>query len=101
MTVVQGQKVSEEQLQKFHGRVLQDLSAAAGFACAYLGDRLGLYKIMATSGPVNSQELAKLSNASERYLREWLINQAAGGYVNYDSATKRYSLSPEAAEVLS
>jgi 2-polyprenyl-3-methyl-5-hydroxy-6-metoxy-1,4-benzoquinol methylase len=93
-------EIDPAKLQRFQQKVLQDLAAAAGFACTYIGDRLGLYKAMAKSGPVDSQTLAKLTSTNERYVREWLINQAAGGYVSYDPASKRYSLSPEHALVL-
>jgi SAM-dependent methyltransferase len=92
--------LDQTKLLSMQGRVFADLSSAAGFACAYIGDRLGLYKAMANSGPVNSAELAALTSTSERYLREWLINQAAGKYVTYDEATEKYFLPREHAEVL-
>jgi 2-polyprenyl-3-methyl-5-hydroxy-6-metoxy-1,4-benzoquinol methylase len=100
MKAVKDQRVTEEQLQQFQGKVMHDIAAASGFACAYLGDRLGLYKAMATSGPVNSEKLAQLTSTSERYIREWLINQAAGGYVTYEPSTGLYTLEPAAAAVL-
>ena len=53
-----------------------------------IGDKLGLYKEMSKSGPITSQELANRTGTVERYIREWLANQAAGGYVIYDSNTK-------------
>jgi SAM-dependent methyltransferase len=56
-----------------------------------MGDRLGLYKAMSGS-PVTSEELAKKTGTTERYVREWLINQAASGYIEYNIATKKYSL---------
>jgi 2-polyprenyl-3-methyl-5-hydroxy-6-metoxy-1,4-benzoquinol methylase len=93
-------QLDSAKVQSFQQKVMEDISAASGFACAYIGDRLGLYKAMSKSGPVDSSELAKLTSTNERYIREWLINQAAGNYIDYDPATKRYSLSPENAEVL-
>ncbi len=100
MTPVAKSTLDVAEIAQFHERTMADLSAAGGFICAYLGDRLGLYKAMVASGPVTSDELAKLTNTSERYIREWLINQAAGAYLEYDPASKRYSLSPEHAVVL-
>jgi len=60
-----------------------------------IGDRLGLYKALADNGPLTSAELAKHTNTSERYVREWLMNQAASGYVTYDPQTRAYSMEPE------
>ncbi len=51
-----------------------------------LGDQLGLYKAMAGSGPITSQELSAQTGAAERYVREWLNAQAAGGYVTYPNS---------------
>src|SRR3546814_12884661 len=59
-----------------------------------IGDQLGLYKALARQ-PMNASELAAATGTSERYMREWLGNQAAGGYVDYDADADRYALSPE------
>ncbi|MGB8024329.1 MAG: hypothetical protein WCF06_08435, partial [Nitrososphaeraceae archaeon] len=57
----------------------------------YIGDKLGLYKAMYNfAKPITSQELANLTSTSERYIREWLANQAAGGYLTYDPSSQRY-----------
>lgn len=61
-----------------------------------IGDELGLYRQLA-EGPATPAELAKRSATNERYIREWLANQAAGGYVEYEAATGMYSLSEEQA----
>ena len=50
--------------------------------------------------PITSQELANNTGTSERYIREWLANQAAGGYITYDSSSNRYTLPIEHAEAL-
>lgn len=91
------QTIDEAKLMDLLGRVVGDFGAAASVALAMIGDRLGLYKTIAETGPTNSGELADRTGLNERYLREWLVNQAAGGYVTYDAATDRYSLSPEQA----
>src|SRR5262249_46428929 len=70
--------------QPFLPRAVEDFGAAATAPLVLLGDRLGLYKAMAKSGPVSPAELAELTGTSERYLREWLSQQAASGYVQYD-----------------
>jgi SAM-dependent methyltransferase len=65
-----------------------------------IGEKLGLYKAMAHEGPLTSQEVAERSGAAERYVREWLGNQAAGGYVTYDPESDRYTLPDEHALAL-
>jgi 2-polyprenyl-3-methyl-5-hydroxy-6-metoxy-1,4-benzoquinol methylase len=77
-------------------------SVAAGFNCAIsaVGDRLGLYRTLSESGPVNSDELADRTGLSERWLREWLRHQRAVGHIDWDEATDRFSISTEAAMVL-
>jgi 2-polyprenyl-3-methyl-5-hydroxy-6-metoxy-1,4-benzoquinol methylase len=49
---------------------------------------------------MTSVELAAATGCAERYVREWLASQAAGGYVTYDSARGLYSLSEEQAFAL-
>jgi 2-polyprenyl-3-methyl-5-hydroxy-6-metoxy-1,4-benzoquinol methylase len=82
-------------LEAFVGKALGDASATISATMIMLGDKLGLYRTMAQAGPVDSKKLAALSGTYERYIRDWLVNQAAGGYVDYDPATSTYSLSPE------
>ena len=65
-----------------------------------IGDRLGLYRAMAGAGGLTPAELAKRTGTHQRYVREWLSAQAAGGYVTYDAATGRFTLPPEQAFVL-
>lgn len=61
-----------------------------------IGDELGLYSALAQS-PATSHELAERTGTNERYVREWLANQAAGGYIEYDQASGKYSLNDEQA----
>ena len=72
--------LDETKLQAFLGQVVGDFGAALGTALAAIGDKLGLYKAMAAAGPLTAAELAAHTGTTERYLREWLVNQAAGGY---------------------
>lgn len=64
------------------------------------GDRLGLYRALAEGGPQNSAEPAEATGTQERYVREWLRAQAAGGYIDYDAPSDRYHMSPEQVAVL-
>jgi 2-polyprenyl-3-methyl-5-hydroxy-6-metoxy-1,4-benzoquinol methylase len=93
--------IDSEKLQQFVGKVLTDFAGAGSCVLAYIGDKLGLYKAMSDFGkPITSQELANLTSTSERYIREWLANQAAAGYLTYDSASQKYALPIEHAQVL-
>jgi SAM-dependent methyltransferase len=84
----------------FVGKVVSDCAATVSVALAVIGDQLGLYRAMSGSAPLTSGELAQKTNTSERYVREWLINQAAAGYITYDPATQHYSLPDEQAVAL-
>ncbi len=82
------------------GKAISDMGAAMHAALILLGDRLGLYKAMADSLPVTAASLAGRTGLHERYVREWLNANAAGGYLSYDSATGTYTLPPEQALAL-
>ena len=92
--------MNETKLNDFLGTVLTDLAGAATAALVRIGDRLGLYTALAGAGPLTSTELAEATGTAERYVREWLANQTAGGYVTYDAGTGRYQLPAEHAAVL-
>src|SRR5215469_15571662 len=92
--------IDEAKLETFLGRVGTDAAAAFSAPHVLLGDRLGLYQAMASSDPMTSQELAEKTGLHERYVREWLLNQTASGYVEYDPARERYTLPPEHALAL-
>ncbi|QLG61425.1 class I SAM-dependent methyltransferase [Halorarum salinum] len=79
---------------------LVDLGATVHAALVVVGDELGLYAALDDAGPLTSAEVAEGTDTAERYVREWLRSQAAGGYVTYDPETDRYDLSPEQAFVL-
>jgi SAM-dependent methyltransferase len=92
--------LDENKMNAFLGKVVGDFGAIATSALVVLGDKLGLYRALAEHGPLNSTELAQKTNTQERYVREWLINQAASGYIEYDSKAGRYSMTPEQATAL-
>jgi SAM-dependent methyltransferase len=91
---------NEAKLQAFLARALYDLGAAQSAALVAIGDRLGLYKAMAGAGPLTPGELAERTGASEVYLREWLANQACGGYVEYEPGRGTFTLPDEQAQAL-
>src|SRR4051812_40404175 len=92
--------LDQERLDAFMGRFVQELGAAASVPLVLLGDRLGLYRAMGDCEPVTPAELAERTGTRERYIREWLSQQAASGYVGYDAAGGTFRLLPEAAAAL-
>jgi 2-polyprenyl-3-methyl-5-hydroxy-6-metoxy-1,4-benzoquinol methylase len=92
--------INEEKLGALVGRAIDDFGAIISSALVVIGDKLDLYRTMQQLGPVTPQQLAEATGTNERYVRPWLINQAAAGYVDYDTSSERYSLSPEQAMVL-
>ena len=100
MTTTNMPILDEAKLGAFVGQAVTDMGAAISGLLLHLGDRLGLYKAMAGAGPITSATLAERTGTAERYVREWLANQAAGGYVVYDPAVGTYELPAEQAMVL-
>jgi SAM-dependent methyltransferase len=93
--------IDQSNFLQFKKQAISDLGGAWNAALVYVGDKLGLYKAMYNSGkPITSQELADMTSTSERNVREWLANQAAGGYISYNTSTQRYSLPSENALAL-
>jgi 2-polyprenyl-3-methyl-5-hydroxy-6-metoxy-1,4-benzoquinol methylase len=89
--------IDEAKLNEFIGKVVGDVGAAMSAALVVIGDKLGFYKSIAEAGPVTPAELAQQTGTAERYVREWLNAQAASGYLAYDAASQRFSLTPEQA----
>ncbi|TQM17980.1 methyltransferase family protein [Pseudoxanthomonas sp. 3HH-4] len=83
--------IDNDRLNTFLSRAVGDLGAAISATLMLVGDRLGLYRALAVS-PATPADLAQRTHTHERYIREWLANQAAGGYVTYDAESGRYSL---------
>jgi 2-polyprenyl-3-methyl-5-hydroxy-6-metoxy-1,4-benzoquinol methylase len=96
-TVEEIPQVDMDKLMSFVFRAVDEVGASLGTALVVMGDKLGLYRAMAGAGPLTSKELADRTGTAERYVREWLNAQAAGGVVDYDAVTGRYVLPPEQA----
>lgn len=92
--------INPDKLNEFLGKAVVDFGAVFHAALVRVGDKLGLYKALAAGGAQTPAELAKRTGTAERYVREWLCNQAAGGYVTYDSQSGKFSLSEEQAFTL-
>jgi SAM-dependent methyltransferase len=100
MSTAAPQPLDQAKLHEFVMRAVGEMGAAMNAALIVIGDKLGLYKAMSGAGPMTSAELAKKSGTAERYVREWLAAQAAGGFVTYDAASGKYTLPPEQALAL-
>ena len=92
--------LDEGKLEAFMGQAVVDIGTSIAAPLLLIGERLGLFKAMAGAGPLSSAEVAERCGVAERYTREWLRGQAAGGYVTYDGATDRYTLPDEYALAL-
>src|ERR1700688_3055405 len=97
--IMERKMIDEGKLNQFVGQMLGDLGGAASVAMVRIGDALGLYKALHTQGPMDSSELAATGGRSERYIREWLAQQAASNYLAYDPASRKFSLPAEQAMV--
>jgi len=86
-------------LEPLLGKMVVELGAASNGALVVIGDKLGLYRALAAE-PMATSALADRTGTHERYVREWASAQAASGFIEYDAATERFSLSPEQAAVL-
>jgi len=93
-------QLDQKKVEEFLGKAIQDVAATFHAGLVLIGDKLGLYRALADGGPQTPAELAKRTGTRERYVREWLSSQAAGGYVTYDPATGRFTLPAEQAFLL-
>lgn len=88
-------EIDPERLDAFLGQVIGDLGATLSAGLVVIGDQLGLYRAMRGGEPISTDELAERTGTSAVYLAPWLANQAAGGYIEYDAASNRWSMTPE------
>jgi len=91
--------VNLSELERLQGKVIGDVAGTLGVLLAYIGDQTGVYRAMTDLGPATAKQIAQQARVDERYAREWLSCNAAAGYVMYEAAHERFSLSPEQALV--
>ena len=89
--------IDEKTLHELLGRAIGDMGAVSLAPLVLIGDELGLYRALAEHGPLTSAELARRTNTSERYIREWLNAHAASGYVQYLADSGKYRMTAEQA----
>ena len=92
--------INEDKMNAFLGKVVGDFGASLSSMLGYIGKSSASIRLLADSDGMTPAELAEKTGTTERYVREWLVNQAAGEYVHYDPATGKYSMLPEQAVAL-
>ena len=92
--------IDEAKLNAFLGRTVGDVAAVWSASLMILGEELGLYAVMAGGEPMTAEDVATRTGTDARLVAEWLANQAAGGIVEYDSVSGRFTLPPEQAFIL-
>jgi SAM-dependent methyltransferase len=94
-TIEEPVEIDGQKLEQFVFRAVDEVGATLNAALVVMGDKLGLYRALAGAGGLTPVELARRTGVSERYVREWLNAQAAGGYVEYNPVGGTYTLPPE------
>lgn len=94
------QQIDDSKLHTFLMQVVGDLAACSAGFMTNAGHKLGIYKAMTGAGHLSAQQVASRAGCAERYTREWLNSQAAGGYVEYRAEDDTYVLPAEQALVL-
>jgi hypothetical protein len=84
-----------EKAQQLGMKVVGDSTSAIMGVLTVIGDRLGLFDALASSGPLTSEKFAAQTGIAERYAREWLSAMACHGYVAFDDLSKSFSMTPE------
>ncbi|MBP2368429.1 class I SAM-dependent methyltransferase [Pseudonocardia parietis] len=92
--------LDNDEVGAFAQQLAGQITGAVTTAMVVVGDRLGLYRALAAAGPVTPAQLASDTGTHERYIREWLAQQAAGGIVDHDAESGTFVLPPERAAVL-
>jgi 2-polyprenyl-3-methyl-5-hydroxy-6-metoxy-1,4-benzoquinol methylase len=88
--------VNEDKLNAFLGKAVGDLGASVSAVLMLIGDELGLYSALGGQR-LSPEQLAQKTGTNERYVREWLANQAAGGYIEHDQPSDTYYMNEEQA----
>lgn len=100
VTAAAAATLDQAKVEKFVERMVDDIGTALRGGLSYIGDKLGIFKALASAGPVTVEELAKKTKLNARYLREWLGAMATAQYIEYRPDTGKYFLPPEHAAAL-
>lgn len=93
--------IDQNKIQQFMNKAVGDIAGGSTAMLVIIGERLGLYKAMSQANtPISIKELADKTGTVERLVSEWLANQVASGYIEYDPSRRKYRLPPEHALAL-
>lgn len=92
--------IDQTKAEEFAGGVIGALNNAFSALMISVGQRTGLFDVLATLPPSNSDEIAKAAGLNERYVREWLGNMTVTRYVQHDPVKGTYFFPPEHAASL-
>ena len=92
--------MNQHKVDQLAERIINETNAGVSCLTLYLGHKLNLFNSLRREGHITSEELAKKTNYSERYIREWLECMTANDYIDYDPSTTKFSISEEHAKVL-
>ncbi len=92
-------QVDADKVEEFAGRLLNLYASGLLTYMVDIGHRTGLFEAAAI-GPATSQELAARAGRQERYVREWAAALATGHVLEYDPASRRFTLPAEHAACL-
>lgn len=93
-------QIDEAKLEQFMGQMVGYMTGGAMCFGVWLGDELGLYRVLTDIGPASADEIAGKAGCNPRLVREWLDGQVAGGLLGWDAASDTYSITPEAVFAL-
>jgi SAM-dependent methyltransferase len=92
--------VDMQKLEEFMGQMVGYMTGGAMCFGVWLGDELGLYRVLTDVGPAPADEVANKTGCNARLVREWLDGQVAGGLVTWDAGSDQYAMTPEAVMAL-
>ena len=92
--------LNQDKLNEIIGKFAVELGASMQGPAIIIGEQLGFYKALAAGASMTPEDLAKKTGTAERYVREWLAGQAAGGYIEYEPSNGTYMMTPEQAFTL-
>jgi len=93
-------EMDESKIEEFMGRMVGYMTGSAVCFGIWLGDELGLYRVLAGAGPQTADAVADAAGCHRRLVREWLDGQAASGLLDHDASADTYLLGAEGAAVL-
>ena len=93
------QELDKEKLSDGARELMVHWNGLSAFLGLHYGYKLGLFSALSEYGEMTSEELAGKTGYHERWVREWLHQQAASGIIGH-SAGQRFRIEPEKAALV-